>query len=74
MKTMSIDYGPCMDREMVRLCDVLNSLPGIHTVESCAGHGGRPMRVLFACKSLAKVQHEVDIRYGGFNYSAAKDR
>lgn len=68
MKTVSIDYGPGMDREMVRLCDVLNSLPGIHTVESCAGHGERPMRVLFACKSLkslAKIQHAVDIRYGG---------
>lgn len=68
MKTASIDYGPGMDREMVRLCDVLNSLPGIHTVESCAGHGERPMRVLFACrspKSLAKIQQAVDIRYGG---------
>lgn len=68
MKIVSIDYGPGMDREIVHLCNVLNSLPGIYTVESCAGHGNLPMSVLFTCKSLkslAKIQHAIDIRYSG---------
>lgn len=68
MKIVSVDYGPGMDREIVHLCNVLNSLPGIYTVESCAGHGKLPMSVLFACKSLkslAKIQHAIDIRYSG---------
>lgn len=68
MKIVSIDYGPGMDREIVSLCDVLNSLHGIYTVESCAGHGKAPMSVLFVCKSLkslAKIQHAIDIRYSG---------
>ena len=68
MKIVSVDYGPGMDREIVRLCDVLNSLHGIYTVESCAGHGRWPMSVLFVCKSfksLAKIQHAIDIRYSG---------
>lgn len=38
---------PC--RELVR---EMNLFPGIRTVESCSGHGERPMRVFFVTDSL----------------------
>lgn len=61
-------YDDHMDREIVSLCDALNSLPGVHTSESCGGHGIHQAEVFFFCtslKSLAKIQRAVDCRYGG---------
>jgi len=36
-----------MDPEVVALCDAMNALPGIRTLESCCGHGAQPLRVFF---------------------------
>lgn len=65
---MADNYDKWMDYEMVALCDILNSLPGIRTVESCGGHGKGKTVVFFFCtslKSLAKIQRAIDYRYGG---------
>ena len=70
MKITIRDYGPGMDREMQALCDTLNALPGVYTVDSCGGHGKRPPMVFFFCtsfKSLAKIQRAIDPRYGGLS-------
>lgn len=40
-------YDDRMDPECVALCDVLNTLPGIRTFESCCGHGEHPFIVFF---------------------------
>ena len=68
MSIPKIDYGKGIDCEMVALCDTLNSLPGIHTIECCGGHGKESTVVFFYCtslKSLAKIQRAIDRRYGG---------
>ena len=41
-----------IDRECVALCDALNCLVGIRTIESCCGHGNYPFRVWFTAKNL----------------------
>lgn len=68
MKIKVRDYGPEMDREMQSLCDTLNALPGVYTVDSCGGHGKSRPVVFFFCTSLdslAQIQRAVDPRYGG---------
>lgn len=35
------------DPEVVDLCKAMNALPGIHTTESCCGHGKGPFLILF---------------------------
>ena len=41
-----------LDRECASLCNALNLLPGICTVESCCGHGEWPFRIWFVTKGL----------------------
>ena len=41
-----------MDRECVALCEALNYLAGIRTIESCCGHGEHPFRVWFKTENL----------------------
>lgn len=36
-----------MDREVLPLCNALNSLPGITTISSCCGHGERRFSIIF---------------------------
>jgi len=43
---------PRMDRECVALCDAINLIPGIETVESCCGHADREFLVFFRVKNL----------------------
>ena len=71
MKTLRIKhkkYDKYMDKAMIPLCDVLNSMPGITTTESCEGHGKWNTDVVFVASdfvSLAKIQRAVDRRYCG---------
>ena len=45
-----------MDKEVVPLCDALNSIdPSIRTLESCFGHGKEPLRIWFRCTNLRKL-------------------
>jgi hypothetical protein len=41
-----------LDQEILGLCQAMNEVPGIQTVESCCGHGDRPVRVWFTARSL----------------------
>ena len=51
-----IQYTGKMDKEVVTLCDALNSIdPSIRTVESCFGHGKAPLRIWFRCTNLRKL-------------------
>src|SRR5437870_3675057 len=36
-----------LDEECLEICQAMNSLPGIITVESCCGHGTDPYRIFF---------------------------
>jgi hypothetical protein len=47
-------YPADMDAECILICDALNALPGIQTVESCCGHGERPHRIFF---SAVLIEH-----------------
>lgn len=49
-------YPPDMDTECVDCCDLLNSLPGVKTFESCCGHGKFKFRVFFHCDSWKSLQ------------------
>lgn len=48
-------YDDRMDPECVALCDVLNTLPGIRTFESCCGHGEDPFRVFFWADGMVSL-------------------
>ena len=49
---MTIDYPDDIDPECIVLCDALNSLPGIRTVESCCGHGKYEFQVVFEAGTI----------------------
>ena len=51
MKPLS-KYDGAMDAECVKLCDALNRMPGIMTLESCSGHGERPFYIAFTAASM----------------------
>lgn len=52
-------YPKDMDNEMIPICNVLNTLPGIHTTFCCYGHGiPSEFYICFRCsniKSLKKI-------------------
>jgi len=41
-----------MDDECINLCNVLNTLPGVTTFESCCGHCKHPYYIWFFCNSI----------------------
>ena len=58
-----------MDKECVDLCDTLNSIKGIETVESCCGHDYQPYCILFKCYNLSALrflQSCIDRRYWSY--------
>lgn len=58
-----------MDAECVDLCDVLNSMKGVTTLESCCGHNYQPYQIFFSCDSLEPltfIQSCIDRRYWEF--------
>ena len=57
-----------IDPQVVALCDAMNSLPGITTVESCCGHGRDTFHVWFKArtfKDLARLSYKVDGCHSG---------
>jgi hypothetical protein len=55
-----------MDAECVDLCDSINSMTGLETVESCCGHNHQPYRIFFKCYELSALrflQSCIDNRY-----------
>lgn len=52
-----MQYPSDIDSEVVPLCDVLNSLPGIETTYSCSGHGefsetNKKFHVFIECQTV----------------------
>jgi len=50
------EYDDRMDKECVPLCDALNALPGIRTIESCCGHSKHSFRVYFLVDGTSSMQ------------------
>ena len=65
-------YPKDMDKEMIPVCNVLNSLPGIHTTYCCYGHGiPGEFYICFRCsniKSLKKISKAFSHGNCYFNY------
>lgn len=49
-KNKAIKYP--MDKECIALCDAMNLIPGITTIESCCGHGKEPYRIFFVVEDF----------------------
>ena len=45
-------YPSDIDKECVHICDAMNQVPGIETIESCCGHGERPFHIWFRAENL----------------------
>ena len=41
-----------IDPECAALCQALDRLPGVRTIESCCGHGEEPFRIFLVVRSL----------------------
>ena len=55
-----------MDAECVDLCNAINSMKGLETVESCCGHNYQPYLIFFKCHELSALrflQSCIDNRY-----------
>jgi len=56
------------DKEVVALCNAINSIPGLETYESCCGHGKEAFQIWFKAndlKALIVLARAFDRRYGG---------
>lgn len=56
------------DKEVVSLCNAINSIPGLETSESCCGHGKEAFEIWFNAndlKALIVLARAFDRRYGG---------
>lgn len=70
-----INYG-LIDRECIELCDVLNSLPGCETFESCCGHGKYTYKIWFKCFDLSvlgRLSRAVDRNYSDGQWEIVSD-
>lgn len=62
------NYDGNMDEECIPLCNAMNSINGIETLECCCGHGKRPFLIIYQAdniQSLFFVARCFDNRYGG---------
>jgi hypothetical protein len=69
-------YDGRMDPECIALCDALNEIPTLETVESCSGHGKRPMMIFFLCAEMRWMMllgRALDRRYGGYGFRCTLD-
>jgi len=55
-----VKYEGRMDPECVRICDAINALPGLTTIDSCCGHGLREFSVYLMAD---KVEHLAPLLY-----------
>ena len=42
-----------MDKECINLCDAINSIEGLMTIESCCGHGKDNFQIYFVLSDLS---------------------
>jgi hypothetical protein len=50
-----LKYDAFMDPECIEICDALNEIPGIETMESCCGHGKFRFSVWFKASDLSPL-------------------
>lgn len=65
-------YPDGMDKECVALCDAINALEGLRTIESCCGHDKEPFRIYFKAKHLKELPillFYTDPYYMGFRWT-----
>lgn len=65
-----MEYEGEIDIECVPLCDVINKLPGIRTIESCCGHDKKDFRIWFEAedlKYLPPLLYFFDVCHCGFH-------
>ena len=48
-------YDGNMDKECIKLCDILNSIPSIDTFESCCGHLKNRYSIWFFCNDIITI-------------------
>jgi hypothetical protein len=41
-----------IDPQCISICEAINALPGLATVESCCGHGKRPFYIYFVVRKI----------------------
>jgi len=69
--TKKYEYDQHMDKEVVDLCDAMNALPGIKTIDSCCGHDETPFGIFFRVSSeeglffLTRCVNRRYWKYGG---------
>ncbi len=72
MKMIEKTYDGMMDKECIELCNIINSLPGLETTESCCGHGKGPYMIFFKVKiskvGLFVLTRSIDKRYWEFGH------
>ena len=66
-------YEGNMDTECLKLCDAINSLPGIKTIESCCGHSCGPFNIFIEVdpkdpRGIFFLTRCVDHRYWKYGY------
>lgn len=74
-----MNYPNDMDQECVKLCEAMNSLPGIQTTESCCGHERDNFCIFFSASNLADLPRllywfdSCHCGYGGWRVEAFTD-
>lgn len=63
-------YDKYMDPQCIPLCDAINSIPGLKTVDSCCGHGKHSFCIWFnidrkKVRFLTVIGRVFDRSYGG---------
>lgn len=61
-----MEYPKDIDSECVYLCDALNSIPHVLTVESCCGHGKESFDIWFNCyknRQLLPIARSISRNY-----------
>lgn len=64
-------YPDNMDKECIKLCDAINRIEGLRTVESCCGHGKDNFRIWFIVKNqehLPALLYYCDSCHVGFDW------
>ena len=65
-----------IDEQCVDLCNLLNRLPFVETIESCAGHSEHPYWVFFKCVDigvLSRLGRSVERNYSDGNWEIIVD-
>lgn len=73
---IKIDYPFDMDKECVEICDILNTLPTVSTIESCCGHLKGCFNVWFFCDNvgvLSRLGRAVERNYSDGKWEVVVD-